>query len=135
MPEWVFRIFEFCCYFFRTFLPQAKCERNSGLKFFSLFLGLSLPVPAKNNAGMRFFEFFSYFFRNFLPRASMNGIRDENFFPSFSAYLIPFWQKIIPERGFFNFWIFYLFFTEFPCPGWVWTEFGPKIFFSFSRPI
>ena len=55
------------------------------------------------------------------------------FFFSFSAYLIPFWLKIMPERGFFIFWIFLLFFSEFSCPTWVGTEFGTKIFFfSFS---
>ena len=32
----------------------------------------------------------------------------------------------MPERGF---WIFFLFFSEFPCAGQVWTEFGTKIFF------
>ena len=41
----------------------------------------------------------------------------------------------MPERSFLIFWIFLLFFSEFSCPGWVWTEFWTKIFFSLSRPI
>ena len=32
------------------------------------------------------------------------------------------------ERGFLIFWICLLFFSEFSCPGRVWTEFGTKIF-------
>ena len=60
----------------------------------------------------------------------MNGIRDKIFFLSFSAYLILFWRKVMPERGFL---IFLLFFSEFSSPGRVWTEFQTKIFFlSFS---
>ena len=35
----------------------------------------------------------------------------------------------MPERVFL---IFLLFFSEFSCPGRVWTEFGTKIFLSFS---
>ena len=31
--------------------------------------------------------------------------------------------------------IFFLFFSEFSCPGQVWTEFGSKIFFFLSPPI
>ena len=39
----------------------------------------------------------------------------------------------MPEKGF---WIFFLFFSEFPCAGQVWTEFGTKIFFfSFSTNL
>ena len=113
-------------------MADYKC--NSGLKIFSLFLSLSHPVSAKNNARIRFFNFLNFlatFFGIFYPGPSMNGIRDESFFPSFSVYLIPFWLKIIPERGFFIFWIFLLIFSEFFFPGRVWTEFGTKFFFSF----
>ena len=66
-----------------------------------------------------------------MPGSSINGIRDINFFLSFSAYLISFWLKIMPERGFLIFQIFLLFFSEFSCPGRLWTEFGTKIFLSF----
>ena len=106
--------------FFFKFLARVEYDRNSGLKFFFLFFGLSNPVLAKNNPGKRFFNFlisFSIFLTIFLPGSSMNGIRDLNFFLSFSAYLIPFWLKIMPERGFLVCRIFLLFFSEFSCPG------------------
>ena len=73
-----FLFFEFFCYFFRNFLAQVEYERNSGLKFYFLFLGLSHPVFAKHNTGKRFFNFlnfFAIFFVIFLPGSSMNGIR------------------------------------------------------------
>ena len=41
----------------------------------------------------------------------------------------------MPDRGFLIFWIFLLLFSEFSCPGRVWTEFGTKISFCLSRPI
>ena len=65
IPEKGFLIF---CYFFRNCLARAEYERNSELKFWSLFLGLSHPLLAKNNAGNRFFNFlniFAIFFGNF----------------------------------------------------------------------
>ena len=43
IPERGFLIFSFFFYFFRNFLARVECERNSGLKFFFLFLGLSYP--------------------------------------------------------------------------------------------
>ena len=55
-----------------------------------------------------------------------------NFFFSFSANLIPFWLEIIAKRGFLIFLIFLLFFSEFSCPGRIWTEFGSNFFFAFS---
>ena len=138
MPEREFLIFWIFCYFFKNFLTRIVYERNSGLKFFSLFLGLSHPVLAKKISGKRFYNFlnsFAIFFGIFLNGSRTNGIWDLNFFLSFSAYLIPYWLKIMPERGFLIFWIFLLFFSEFSCTGRVWTEFGTKIFFPLSRPI
>ena len=120
---------------FGIFSSRDENERNLELWFFFLFLSLSKIVLAKNNARKRFFNFlnfFAIFFEIFLPGSSVNGIRDKNFFLAFSAYLIPFWLKIMPERGFL---IFLIFFSEFSCPGRVWTEFGTKIFFSLSQPI
>ena len=69
MPERGFLIFEFFCYRFRNFLPRVEYERNTGINFFSLFLVLSHPVFAENNAGKGFFYFFAIFLKNFLPRA------------------------------------------------------------------
>ena len=49
--ESCFLIFlNFFAIFFRNFLPRVEYERNWGLKLFSLFLGLSNPNLAKNNA-------------------------------------------------------------------------------------
>ena len=62
-----FNFFNFFAIFFRNFLPRAEDERNSGLKFFSLFLGLSRPVLAKNNAGKREKKF-SLEFRSYSTR-------------------------------------------------------------------
>jgi len=65
--------------FFWSFLSRIEYERNSGLNFFFLFLGLSHPVLAKYNAGKGFFNFlnfFAIFFGTFFPGSSMNGIRD-----------------------------------------------------------
>ena len=105
----------FFFYFFQNFLARAEYERNLGLNFFFfyLFLGLSHPVLAKNNAGkwlFNFSNFFAIFFGIFFPRSTMNENRDKFFFFSISAYLLPFWLKVIPERDFL---IFFIFFTMF----------------------
>ena len=71
--------FKFFCYFFQNFLAWVEYERTSGLKFFSLSLGLSHPVLAKTNAGKRFFNFLNFFpifFRIFFPESRVNKIRD-----------------------------------------------------------
>ena len=80
MLERGFLIFWFFCYIFRNFLALVKYEWNSGLKYFSLFLGLSHPpfclkiMPEKRF--LIFLIFFSIFFGIFLLGSSMNGIRD-----------------------------------------------------------
>ena len=56
-----FNFFKFFCYFFRNFLPLVEYERNSGVKFFSRFLGLPHLLLAKNNVGKRFFNFSNFF--------------------------------------------------------------------------
>ena len=66
--------------FYRNFHAQVEYEQNSGLNFFSLFLGLSHPVLAKNNARKRFFNFFAIFFRNFLARVENERNSGQNFF-------------------------------------------------------
>ena len=80
MPERVFfKFLNFLAFFFRNFLARVENERNSGLNFFSLFLGLSHPILAKNNATkgfFNFFYFFSIFFGILSPGSSVNGIRD-----------------------------------------------------------
>ena len=79
MPERGYLIF---CNFFRNFLAEVEYKQNSRLKFFSLSLGLSHLVLAKNNAGKRFFNFliFFLFFRNFHARVEYEGNSGLNFF-------------------------------------------------------
>ena len=82
VPERGFLIFWiFLLFFFQNFLARVEYEQNSGLKFFSLFLGLSHPVLAKNNAKrvflfLIFWNFFAIFVGIFLPGSSMNEILD-----------------------------------------------------------
>jgi len=79
MLEICFLIFTIFLLFFSKFLALVEYERNSVLKFFSRFLGLSLPVLAKNNARKRFLNFLnlvSIFFGIFLRGSGLNGIRD-----------------------------------------------------------
>ena len=135
MPERGILIFLIFYYIFRNFLARVEYERNSGLKYFSLFFVVSHSALARNNAGKRFYNFSKFlniFFGIFLPGSSMNGIRDKKFFSSFFRPIsFPFSLKIMLESGFKIFWIFLLFFSEFSCPGRVWTEFGTKFFFLF----
>ena len=109
MPErGFFNFLNLFAIFFWNFLARVECERNSGLKFFSLFLGLSYPVLAKNNAGKGFFNFLNFlafFFRNFLARVEY--VRNSGiiffFFLSFLAYPNPFWTEIMSELTFLIF--------------------------------
>ena len=134
--KWFFNFLIFFFYVFRNF-PALVVWTEFGTKFFfSLSQPISSPVLAKHNAGkgyLIFWIFFSIFFRIFLPGSSTNGIRDKFFFFSFLASLSLF--RIMLDRGFLIFWFFLLFFSEYSCPGWVWTEFGTKIFLSLSQPI
>ena len=78
MPERVFLIFfNFFAIFFQNFLARVEYERDSGLKFFFLFLGLSNPVLAKNNAGKRFLNFLIYFLLLFLEFFCPGWVRTE----------------------------------------------------------
>ena len=118
---------------FHNFLARVEYECYSGVKFFFHFFGLSHPVWTKSNAGKRFYiflNFFTIFFGIFFLGSSMNGILEKNFLFTFLVYLIQFGLKIMPRRGFIIFSIFLLFFSEFSCPGRIWTEFWSKILFS-----
>ena len=78
MPERGVLIFKlYFPIYFENFFARVENERNSGLNFFSLFLGLFHPVLANNNAGKRFLNFlnfFAIFFGIFLPELSMSEI-------------------------------------------------------------
>ena len=89
--------------FFRNFFARVEYERNSGLKFFSPFLGLSHPVLAKNNARKRFFkffEFFCYFFWNFLAGVEHERNSGIKFFSPFLGLSHPVLAKNNAEKGF-----------------------------------
>ena len=105
----------FFFYFLRNFFARVEYERNLGQKFFSLFLGLSPPILAKNNAGEGFFNFLIFFY-NFSEFSFPSRVWTEfgsKIFFSFSAYLTQFWLEIMPERVFSISWIFSYFFRNF----------------------
>ena len=128
----VFYSFEFFCYFVRNFHAQIEYERNSGLNFFSLFLGLSQPVLAKNNTGKRFFNF-SNFFRNFLARVEYERNSGVKFFSRFLGLSFRVLAKNNAGKKSFNFLNFFaIFFATFFT---VWTMNGIRdynFFLSFS---
>ena len=128
-----FIILNFFAIFFGIFLLRLGKYRIRDLNFFSLFLSLSHPILAKNNAGKRFFNFLN-FFRNFSCTGRVLTEFGTKIFFSFLAHLIPFWLKLIPERGFLIFLIFWPFLSEFSCPALVLTEFWTKFFYSLSQP-
>ena len=124
--------------FFWNFLFWVEYERNSGVKFFSLFHGLSYPVLAKNNDGKRFFTFFNFFtifFQNFLGRVEFERHLGVKFCFLFLSLSHPGLAKNNVGTRFFNFFNFFAIFFGIFCPSRVWSEFGSKIFFSLSRPI
>ena len=90
---------------FWNFLAWVECEWNSGLKFFSLFLNLSYPVLAKNNAGKGFFNFLFclYFFQNFLARVDYERNSGLKFFSLFLRLSHPVLAKNNAGKSFFNF--------------------------------
>ena len=122
-PESCFLIF-LLFFFFRNFLPRVEYERNSGLKFFSLFLGLSHPDLAKYNEKTLFCNFlkvFAIFFSEFAPPGRVWAEFGSKILLSpsrpIASYLILFWLKIKPESCFLIFKIFLLFFFWNFLPG------------------
>ena len=109
MPELTFLVFWIFLLFFWNFLARVGLEKNSGVKFVFLFLGLSHPILDKNNAGNRFLNFFAIFSLFSSPGRVWTEFGTKFFFFSFSAYRIPFWLKIMLERSFLIFW--FLFFS------------------------
>ena len=104
IPESDFLIFWiFFPIFFWNFLAQIEYEWNSGLIFFILFLGLSPPVLAKNNAGKGFFNFFVIFFRNFLAGVEYGRNLGLKYFLLFLGLSHPVLAKNNAGKGFFNF--------------------------------
>ena len=138
MPEICILIFWIFLLYFSEFSCWVEYKRNSGLKFFSRFLGLPHPVMAKNNVGKRFFNFlnfFAIFLGIFLPGRVQTEFGTKIFFslsrPTSSSLL----QKIMPGRGFIIFWIFLLFFWNFLAHVEYERNSGRKFFFSLFRPF
>ena len=100
--------------FFQNFLARVEYERNSGLKFFFLFLDLSNPVLAKNNDGKRFFHFlisFSFFVMNFLARVEYERNSGLKFLSVFLSLSHPVLAKNYARKIFLIFPIFMLYFS------------------------
>ena len=131
MPEIGFLISFY--FFFWNFLARVECEQNSGLRVFSLILGLSYPVLAKNNAGNGFFNFSNFFgFFSEFPCTGRVWMEFRNnfffFFFHFLALSQPVLDKIMSELTFFNFFNFFtIFYFKFSSSGWVGTEFRSRI--------
>ena len=138
MPERGFFIFWIFWLFFGNFLARAENERNSGLKFFSLFLGLSHPVSAKNNAGKRFFNLlnFCYFFRNCLARVEYERNSGLKFFSRFLGLSHPVSAKTNAGMRFFCFLIFFAIIFGIFLPGSSMNGIRDQNFFlSFSANL
>ena len=125
--------------FFSQFSSLAEFERNSGLKFFFLFIGLSHLVLVKNNTGKRFINFlmffFLYFFWNFLARIEYERNSGLKFCSLFLGLSHPILARNNAGSMFLIFWFFLVFFWKFSSPGRVWTEFKTKLLFYLFRPI
>ena len=93
MPERGFLLFWFFFYLFRNFLSRVEYERNSGLKFFSLFLAQSHPSLYRNSIRIIIFNFFFNFLAIFFGNGSparvgtefVTKILFEIFFPGSST--------------------------------------------------
>ena len=121
MSESTFLIFWIILLFFiPNFLARVGLEQNSGVEFFSLFLGLSHHVLAKNNAINWFFNFLIfwiflfYFFGNFLARVEYERNSVLKFFSPFRRLSHPILAKNNAGNGFFfYFFNFFYFFWNF----------------------
>ena len=129
-------LFNFFAIFFFNFLARVESERNSGLKFFSLFLGLSHTGFDRNNVGMNFFNFLNFFAIFFCEFSCLGPVGMEFgtiFFCSSLAYIISVQIEIMQEWCFLIFWIFFLFFFGIFLPGSCRNEIWDKNFLlSFS---
>ena len=129
-----FNFLAFFFYFIWNFHARVEYERNSRLKFFSLFLDLYHSVLAINNAGIRFFHFSNFlaiFFVVFLPSPSTDEMRYKNFCSLFLP--IGVLAKNNVGKRFFNILIFFFFFLRnFLARVENERNSGLNFFFSFS---
>ena len=97
------------------FRSRVEYERNSALKFFSLFLSLFHPVLDRNIAGKRFFNFlnfFAVFFRNFLALFEYERNSVLKFFSLVLDLSHPVLAKSNTGKRFFIILNFFAFFSE-----------------------
>ena len=110
------KIFEFFCYFFGIFNSGSGWNPLERFFLFSLFLGLSQPNFALNEAMMVFSNFLNFFdiFLEFSIPGRVETHRNDYFhFQSFSAFRILFLHEKKLWWCFLIFWIFLLFFWNF----------------------
>ena len=125
-------------FYFFNFLAWVGQEQNSGIKFFSAFLGQSHPVLPKNNAAKRFFNFlniFAFSFWNFLARVECEWNSALKFFCPLSQPISSRFVQKLRQNDVFQFFEFFSYFFLKRSPAQVGTEFGTKFLFSLSRPL
>ena len=136
MSERGFLIFSIYLLFFSEFSCPSWVWTEVGSKFFFfLFLSLSHPVLAINNAGKSFFfynfEFFCYFFRNFLSRVKYE--RNSGLLFSLSWPITSRLARNSAEKRFFYFLNYFAIFFGILLPGLSMNGIQDKNFFlSFS---
>ena len=119
MPERVFFYnFEFFCYCFRNFLSRVEYERNSGVKSFSLFLGLSHPVwlGIMQKSGFLIFWIILLFFSEFIARVKYERNSGLKFFSHFLGLPHPVLSRNNAEKRFFDFLNFFAIFVGILLP-------------------
>ena len=119
IPEIGYLVFWIFLLFFSEFSCSGRVGTEFGTKFFSLFVGLSHPVSAKNNAGKKFFSLlnFCYFFRNFLSRVEYERNLGLNFFLLFHVLYHPVVARNNAGNRFLKFLTFFAIFFGIFLPG------------------
>ena len=138
MPGWLFVIFWiFLLFFIGISLPGSSVNGIRDWNFVFPFSAHLIPFWLKIMPGRGFIIcwIFDYFFRNFLARVDCERLSGLKFCSLFFSISHPVLAKINAGKRFYNLLNFLLFFSEFSCPGRVWSEFGTKILFSLFRPI
>ena len=119
MLERGFLIFSIFSISFGILFPGSSMNGIRDKFFFSLFLGLSLPLLDRNNAGINFFNFLNLIaiFRNFLARVEYERNSGLNFFFLFHSLSHPLLAKNKTGKRFFSFLNFFAIFFGIFLPG------------------
>ena len=134
-PNGIIWFFDFSSFFFGIFYyPSGRNGTESQFLFF-IFLGISQPLLAWNEAIPVFFNLFNFFaiFLEFYLKCQVVTKRNNNFYfltPSFFQPILA-WNHAI--KVFFNFLNFFVIFLEFSITHCVGTERNDNFYFpSFS---